>query len=608
MTNRLFTICAMGFLALGTISEAAVTEFSYANGELSGYGKSKKEVVDVAMCINDPSLAGMKVTSVKAYINTTEGISNTSIWLSNNLTLENKVNVADIGSYEVKPVAANIQGMNLGLLEVTLPQAYTLTESPLYIGYSLTVDDNTTEGMKQPIIIADNINPNGLYVHLSKSVLKWMDYSATAGGVAYIVATLEGDVPSYSLGIQGYNTIYAEDNKAYEGTFNVTNKGSNAIENIKYVYSVDGGVQKEGQLALPSAIVPNIAVSFPITLNFDGVSGAGSHSLELNITELNGEANKAVNSSISCVVNVIPFIPVHRPLVEEYTGLWCGWCPRGFLAMEMIAEDYGNNEVSICYHNGDPMQVTANYPMNVSGFPSASIDRQSLIDPYYGSNDKEFGISFDLMDAMAVLSEAVIEVEAHLSGETVEVESSVRFIRDFQDANFEVGYVLICNGLTDPTWAQSNYYAGQSGYAGTPLEVLTTWQSKELGLIFNDVAVDVSAMNGVAGSVPSSITTGTEYGNSYSFDIKDNVLVQDKNNIVVAAYVIDKSTNKIVNANKCKINTSGIENIQSVGNVIEREYYDLTGRKLQNPSKGIIIVKERLSNGEVRTSKIMKLN
>lgn len=614
MKRNLLSLALLSIMATGITAEASEVSFTYADGALAGWGKGKKETIDVAMCINEPSLAGMKLTGFKAYINTSEGIIDPSLWLSSNLTLENKENVPDIASFDVTPSNARVGEYDLSELSIVLPEPYLITNAPLYLGYTITVDDNTTEAQKNPIVISNGVNPNGFFLHMQKSVLKWMEYSQNVGGVAYIVATIEGDFPNNSLGFKSYNPIYTQDGEPFEAAFTVSNIGVNAVKSLKYSYSFDDEATViEESIDLVSPVEPSLTGSSLLSLPFEGVSGLGNHELNVTITEVNGVKNESNSAEISCVVDVLPFVPVHRPLVEEYTGLWCGWCPRGFIAMEMLAEDYGDNQVSICYHNSsnggsnDPMQVTSVYPMNVTGFPSASVDRQAIIDPYYGSsNDVEYGIAVDVEKAMDQIAIADINVTAELADGIVSVNSSTSFIYDYETANYQVGYILVCNGLTDPSWLQTNYYSGQgASYIGSPLEVLTTWPSAVPGLIYNDVAVDVSGMNGVAGSLPQEINAVEAYNHTYSFNIEGNELVQNPDNLVVTAFIVDKSNGRIVNANKCKI--SGSSKVSNLDNekVVASDYFDLNGKKIANPANGIFVKVDRLSDGSVKTSKVM---
>ena len=618
MKKVLLTTLLLGSMAAGAYAETSEIDFTYAEGELAAYGKGKKESIDVAMCINDPSLTGMKVTGIKAYINTIDGLSETSVWLSSDLVIENKVNVADIASYDVTPQSATYAEYEVAVLAAELDEPYTLTGEPLYVGYSMTVDDVTTNGQKYPIIYTvQDANPNGLFLHMSKTVLKWRDYSETVGGVALIVVSLEGDLPEYSLGVVDYDSVYASDGDEFSVDFTVSNIGGNAINNVAYTYSVDGGAAQEGYAEFPIPVQPSLATTSQISLVFNGIEGTGAHDMEVTFTEVNGQPNESLAATSMVRVNVIPFVPVHRPLVEEYTGTWCGWCTRGFLAMELIKEYYDADEVSVCFHNGDPMTVTNVYPMNISGFPSASIDRISVLDPFYGSySSKEFGIGQDLLDRMAEFTIAEIDVTAELEGNEVNAEASVRFIQDVDDANYQIGYILICNGLTDPSWGQQNYYASYAGqYNGSLLEELTTWPAVVYDLVFDDVAVDVKAMSGVSGSIPSTIKTAETYTNTISFDIENNNLVQNVNNLVVAAFIIDKNNGRIVNANKFNLNgenggddepgDNGVDGIMNDADVVSSKYFDLSGRTVVNPSNGVYVLREVMSNGKVRTSKVM---
>lgn len=607
--KKLFALFIATFAYFNMVAESAVIDYTYAHGELGAYGKGKKEVVDVAMCLNDSTLAGMRLHGFKAYITTTDGIGNTSMWLSRQLTLdENKANAPDVASYDVTAVETVYDDITgLAVLSIDLPEPLILTEEPLYLGYSMTINDISTEKQKNPIVISEGANPNGLFLHMSKSILKWMEYSSNINAVALIVASLENDFPEYSLGFDSCSPFLAARDEDFQATFMVTNFGVNNVENVRYTYSIDGGDTLEGYEELTDPIKPGYTSKSPLALTFAGVAELGQHGLEVTITEVNGSANDSRSATISCSFEVLPFVPVHRPLVEEYTGLWCGWCPKGYIGMEMIAEKFGDSQVSICYHNQDAMTVTSTYPIDVTGFPNASVDRIALIDPYYGSHEGvQFGISLNVEAQMAVLPECGIDLRASLVDDKVEVSSSVKFIQDFEDASYEIGYVLVCNGLSENTWGQSNYFSGSSGYQGTPLEVLANWPSKVYGLVFNDVAVDVSAMKGISNSIPSDIEMAKEYTNDFTFDIAGNSLIKDTNKLVVTAFVINKKTGRVVNANKFALGTdnNGIGLIDNDADIVATEFFDLTGRRVLNPSQGIFIKTEKLSDGSIRTAQI----
>lgn len=593
------------FSILGFQASATTMDYTYADSRISQYGKNKKEIIDVAICISEPSLAGKKLTAIKAYINTTEDISDVSIWLSKNLNLKSNVNQPDLASFSVTPEKVSINGIQAGELSITLENPYFLTEDPLYIGYTLSVDDLSTDGQKQPVLITGETNPNGCFMHMSKSVLKWMDYSRQTNGSAYIVATIEGDFPENSIKINGYTQANASENEDFTITFDAKNNGIESIKSIKYQYGEEGRF-KEGSMEFKEAISPNLALSFPLNLKFDGVSGLGKHPFYVNITEVNGKPNDAESSSLNFDLNVYPFVPTNRVLVEEYTGLWCGWCPRGYVAMEIIADEYGDKAVPVCFHNGDEMTVTSIFPMDVSGYPKGTINRIEELDPYYGSYpEKDFGISYDIENLSSQLAKGDIEITAFLEGSTVKATATVKFIEDYTDADYEIGYILTCNGLSDSSWLQINDYSGQQGYENSFLAELPGWDSRVSGLVYNDVVVDVDGMFGITGSLPSSIKMGREYSHSHSFDISGNELVKNPYDVNVVAYIVDRETDQIMNSNIFRFTPlTGISTIED-NQVVSKIYYDLSGKIIDHPQKGIYILREKMSDGQYKTSKIL---
>ena len=78
-------------------------------------------------------------------------------------------------------------------------------------------------------------------------------------------------------------------------------------------------------------------------------------------------------------LKVYPFIPANRPLVEEYTGLWCGWCPLGYVALETMKERRGDLFVAAAYHNGDDMAFDGKTPNSPGGYPSAYVNRSASV-------------------------------------------------------------------------------------------------------------------------------------------------------------------------------------------------------------------------------------
>ena len=621
MLKKLMASCLLGSAVLsGMAAEGSIT-YTYAGDSFGYWGKGKSEIYDVAIRINDPALVGKKITGIRAVLNAYEGVEETSLWLSKELTLEKidnvKVNVPDTYSKDValeKITLPEITDDSFGQLSVALDEPYVITEEGIYVGYSLNVpavDKGESLSLKQqnPLLLSPSSNPESFYIRASKDFLKWVSYNSKLGAAAMIYVTIEGEFAEYSVGLKQLSSTYAGADKDFSLKAVISTPGLKDVSSIGYTYSVDGkSFDKTLEFAqpIPASFVNSTAIELPL----EALSDLGEYKVELNINKVNGADNENPATSASASVNVIPFVPKHRPMVEEFTGTWCGWCTRGFYALEALNEAYGEDVVLAAYHNGDPMEVTSAYPLAVSGFPSATLNRNGIEDPYYGNANDGFGLKSEVLASMETVVPADIQVKAFWGNEDmteVKVESTATFFEDKKDAGYRVGYLLINNGLTGEgsSWNQANYYAGQgAAYAGTDLEVLTTWPSSVVGLVFNDVVVDVNGMMGVANSVPSEIAYNKPYASEYSYDIASNKVIQDKDQLYVAAFIINPN-GTILNSCKVKVDGfTGVNALESSAKEVSAEYYNLSGVRVAAPQNGVFVKVSKMSDGTVRTSKV----
>lgn len=318
-------------------------------------------------------------------------------------------------------------------------------------------------------------------------------------------------------------------------------------------------------------------------------------------------------------------IPVKRPLVEEYTYLTCAFCPRGYVAMEELNELFGHLFVPIAYHYADEMgakYLGDGFPADVKDYPAGTIDRGSIIDPggFYTAYPK----------AVAKEAKAFIEVEAKWADEEesqINVKTTVAFTDDYEDADFRIAHILVVDGLSNPNWVQYNNFswvADPSQYPGKWWELFVMQSQYITGLTFNFVAAYSDATKGVEGSVPSSITAyePIEYTSEIPTELVVNGAGQDFvtpnggfANARVVSILIDNNTGEVLNCNKSDYlgaftdeeeggNTSGLVSLPA-GEVSGIGYFDLNGRPVSNPGKGIFLKVETRSDGTRTTSKVI---
>ena len=605
-TNLLSIIFVL--MAMTVITDAKAEsqiDFTYAgdNPELvKTYGTTRKERYDAAICVDEPNLAGYKLQTIRAYVNSNLKADKTTVWLSESLTLERGANKPSIFEQSVTRKASSFDGVKMDVLEYDLENPYELTGDPIYIGYTVNITDIGDEPSKTPLMVYEINNPEGFWIHTSATEMKWKNNSNT-GNVLIIEAVLVGESNVQSLTLRSVDKAYAAVDSDFEVCANVVNSGGYNIENVDYEYTING-LTRTGHKDLDEPLVPNPALMVPLYLNMEEVDEIGNADASLTITKVNGVENMTSANTVNFDLTVMPFVPKRRPLVEEYTGLWCQWCPRGYVGMEEAYEHFGDDIVIAIFHNNDGMMVTNTYPMNISGWPKASIDRLSLIDPYYGTHsNRNLGIFDDIEDRMKELTIADINIPyVELLDNGVRFTLDAVFVEDIDNANYQVGYTITELNLSNPNWGQVNAYSGSSGYNGTPLEFFAKAPEVVYGLIYNNVVVFSGGMNGST-KLPTQIKSADVMSHTYEIPFTYSTVMQNPEMLIINGFIIDKNTGHIVNANKrLAYQDTGIKNTPN-SEVVSTEYFNLSGLKVNNPSNGIFIEKVRLSDGSIRTSK-----
>lgn len=622
MLKKLVASCFLAMAVLSAMADESTFVFSYAGDDYGYWGKGKSEIYDAAIRIQDPSLVGKKIVALRAVLNAYEDIEDTSLWLSKELTLEKvgsvKVTVPDVCSVNVTPEKTSLPGSEdtYGQLSATLAEPYVITEEGIYVGYSLTVPavekgTSLSDKQKYPLLLSSCNNPNSLYLRASKDFLKWLPYNDKLAATVMIYVTIEGELSEYSVGLSSLASAYAPADKEFNIKAVITTPGAKDVSSIGYTYTIGGNSfvrTLEFDTPIPSDFINSTSVDLPIS----PVSEFGEYSLELTISKVNGMDNANSKASASCLVTVLPFVPKHRPMLEEFTGTWCGWCTRGYIALEKLNELYGDDVVLAAYHDGDSMQAP-DFPVGdvqSLGFPSSMLDRGPSIDPYYANSNVDFGMKDAVKASMDTNVPADIQINAYWGNEDktlIKIQSTATFFEDKANAGYKVGYLLINNGLSGSGsgWMQSNYYSSQGGqYDGTGLEILTTWPSKVPKLVFNDVVVATDGMMGVDGALPTDIAYNCPYASEFSYDIASNSVIQDKDMLYVAAFIINPD-GTILNSNKAKVTGfNAVKSIEAGASEVSVEYFNLSGARIAAPLQGIFVKVARMSDGSIRTSKI----
>ncbi len=622
MKRQILILLTTLFLSASYAKDTSV-EYTYVGDDpIVYYGTRRSESYDLAMKMNNTTLVGKRITAIRVQVNSpAQEITDCSVWLTSELTLEKnengkKVNVPNILSQEATLTED-------GWIEAILAEPYTLTQEPIYIGYSFT--NTYDEENRGPIAYSQTRHPDGFYIHTSMTVIKWKDYENSLQGVLPIYVTLEGDFSSESVAINGYATDYpyAQIDTRFSLPFELYNIGSNDVQSIDYSYDIDG-IKGSNHIDFATPLSVDIVDPQIVNLSFDAIGTLGPHTLNLTIDKVNDKANNAIAASATLPVEVKELVPNTRVVLEEGTGAWCSACPRGAIAIKELNRRYSDNFIGLAYHYNDPMMVMNEFPVDFPHFPSGYVNRKGLTDPFYGDDKSQrdaFGIEKLIIAELSTPAIAAIEISSEWSDETktqINATASVAFTTDVNDTDYRVSFILASNGLSGEgaEWGQINSIDHADPATTHPmLQPLIGAGNPIMGYVFDDVVLISKVPYGIEGSLPSSMKIAEWHDVTYNFDLNDAVslysgtlnqnLVQNKENLEVVALLIDAKTGIIVNAAKAHVGhktniDSPTEHSAKLLSVI---YYDLQGRRVINPENGIYIAIEKYDNGTIRSQK-----
>ncbi len=623
-TNHRFLSFSLALVALllgsATSLQAAETEIIYSRGDstrTAGTGSVKAETYDVAQHLTDPALVGLKVKAVRIAFPFANDLTDGQAWLSKELPLikSQRRQEADIATQAFDP--------KKGYTQVDFAEPYTITEEGLYVGYTFKLAKSTAA--RRPLVVTGRITQGGLFLH-SSDVYRtaWHDMADQMTDLAIQVVLVGENVSEHAVGVGYVQEFDGRTGEANTTTVEVVNHGTQGVASFDYTYEL-AGQTGSGHVDLGNGKLPGIygrSATFQVQL--PAVAEKGAYPVTIDITQVDGFNNEDVARQGQGLANLYHTLPIHRAVLEEYTGTWCGYCPRGFVGLEEMNRLHPDDFIGISYHNRDPMEVMASgqFPSSVPGFPAAFIDRKAPTDAFSGSMaGKTFGIDDMWQRACTVLAPAEVDVESTWTEDSVLTATAlVTFPLERADCPYEVGFILLCDGLTGTgsSWAQANYYSGESGWPSS-MSTFTNGGSYINGLVFNFVVVARSGISGIENSLLAPIEADVTQSCSYAFDIRQvkntsgDPVIQDKNNLKVVALLFDKESGVILNANKAAAGASSktptaIEQLARTADKRVRStmFYDLHGHPVAMPQHGLYIKAQTLEDGTVRTEKVVR--
>jgi hypothetical protein len=278
------------------------------------------------------------------------------------------------------------------------------------------------------------------------------------------------------------------------------------------------------------------------------IMGNSNANITVSVKNINGMgADEAVdNDGDSFSLTVVTPNADKAVVVEEATGTWCQWCPRGAVFLDLMTRRFGEHFVGIAVHNNDPMVLAAyDTGLGITSFPSVKLNRVSTLDP----SEIEGPFLADVVNAPP----AKLSVGATYDDATrlLQVSVGADFAQDL-GAGYKLNAVIIEDDVTGTgtSYNQINAYSGggpgpMGGYEVLPSSVPAAQ------MVYDHVGrALLGGFGGAAGSLPDAITAGKVVG--YFFPDYTIPGSYDADNIHIVAMLINP-TGQIVNAKSVSI-------------------------------------------------------
>ncbi len=375
--------------------------------------------------------------------------------------------------------------------------------------------------------------------------------------VAYDVALISINTANYVI----------SGNTSITGT--LTNLGQTNLTEVDVMWSIDGGTNFTTDHLSGLNVAPGASYDFTHSTPID-MSATHGYNVMVKLANPNNNTDENLgDNTLTKLISSLSQIPTKRIVGEEAGGTWCGWCPRGLVALKDMEHYYPNNWIGIAVHNGDPMQqneynnaLTSHRGSN--SFPGGMIDRKGGdIDPG------------DFSDVFQERSSELTPVEIDFNNinwdsasNELSFDVTATFYTNFT-GDFRINAIITEDNVhgTSSDWGQHNYYSNQYN--------LIDWEGinwKNLpstvpasDMVYNHVGRSLlGGWDGSPNSIPSTITNGTVYSQHYSYTVPST---SDINNINIVGIVIDQNNGNIINGNKTSLNFTGIENNAFVKNI-----------------------------------------
>lgn len=518
-------------------------------------------------------------------------------------------NDGKIGS-DIVSQSVNFNNIGWNEVELTTPVELDLSQyAELFLGFDYNqVKTNTNEAFPLSCVSAgEKIYDLLIYGNLGSGT-GWYSMGSDYGNLS-VQAVVEVNLPDQKLSVSSVSIdqyVKVSDAAVTEtANFKVVNLGKETINSVGFSYYIDD--TKVGDDVVNTTITSGQTVTVPFNVTIPAGLAAGSHTLKVELTTVNGATpaevvNSTVQTNFAAYTNTVAR---QKYLVEHITSWTCTFCYLGYNLLRKMESAY-DDVAWVALHGNQSKDQDPYYFkeiddvmsfLGVQYFPSAAFNRTYMADMAesneivytiggYGENPSLYAPAIhDLMETSATPSFVTLGIDTNFDTDTRQLQVTVN------GTGVEQAAQLLEN-------QRLTIYLTEAGLVGRQLSS-GRWDSNfehnnTLRAILTSYVGDEITWDGDNFTVTKTYTVPADYV---------------AENLSVVAFVAPQpsSDTKAMAVNNCEkvaVKTdyddpTGIQNLNTDSQEVIR--YNTAGQQLTTPQKGLNIIK----HADGKTSKVI---
>lgn len=469
-------------------------------------------------------------------------------------------------------------------------------------------------------------SPNTALMSVSKGITfpdALYNYASQIGSLCLAITVAGDNLPTNKAVVTDIfaDNYYKPGSKISYG-LQVVNQGANDITSIEVLTTSTCGTNYNKVINLAEPIAPN-NYDYVTVSNVPNSGAPNIFTLTSTLKKVNGVAVDADDIvELNAVYATYNEGFARNLVVEEATGNWCGWCPRGIVMMEYLKEHYADRWIRIAVHGDasaqtkDPMTIdgySGFLNSYIAGFPSAIVNRCYEMNMTPSKIAENCDMYYNYYTGYPAYANMVLNAECDEADKKVTVTSSTEFAFDIpEDVPHQLSFVVVQDNLRE--WNgqklyQNNYYSPQYdatfGYSRGECD---GWEKKAANVewSYDDVARSIKSFPGIKNSLPAKIEKNTPYTYETTLPIyRLGVNLVTTGKFRVIGLITNTVTGEIINAAQIEVRKTGVKDVAiddvnikvENGSIVAEgaqsiSVYSLDGRKVScdNLSTGIYIV------------------